>query len=131
VAGFIGEPPMNLMRSTVVKDDGVFFFTFEGSDLRVQVPERARPIVETVRNLTLGVRPVDVFITKSDTSTPVPVAVYENFGDERRVSVRVGKELLNITTTENIVLKQGDIIRLEFNAEKTHLFDQKTGNILR
>ena len=131
VAGFIGEPPMNLLRSTVIKQAGAFFFTFAGSDLRVKVPERAWPLVEDGRSLTLGVRPVDVLITDADTSTPVPVAVYENFGDERRVSVRVGQELLNITTTENLFQRKGDHIRLDFNSEKTHLFDTSTGKVIR
>ena len=131
VAGFIGEPPMNLLRSTVIKHDGAFFFTFAGSDLRVKVPERAWPLVEDGRSLTLGVRTVDVLITDADTSTPVPVAVYENFGDERRVSVRVGQELLNITTTENLFQRKGDHIRLDFNSEKTHLFDTSTGKVIR
>ncbi|MDR0635928.1 MAG: ABC transporter ATP-binding protein [Treponema sp.] len=131
VAGFIGEPPMNLLRSVIVKRDGGFFFSFEGSDLLVKVPERSLPLVSDGQNITLGVRPVDVLITESDTSTPVPVAVYENFGDERRVSVRVGQEYLNITTTENVVYAHGDIIRLDFNSEKTHLFDPESGEAIR
>jgi multiple sugar transport system ATP-binding protein len=53
--------------------------------------------------------------------------VYENFGDERRISVRVGDELLNITSARDIFYKHGDTIRLEFNSERTHLFDPDTG----
>jgi multiple sugar transport system ATP-binding protein len=131
VAGFIGEPPMNLLRSVIVKRESGFFFSFEGSDLMVKVPAHSLPLVADGKKVTLGVRPVDVLITASDTSTPVPVAVYENFGDERRVSVRVGQEHLNITTTENMVYAHGDIIRLDFNSEKTHLFDPETGKAIR
>jgi multiple sugar transport system ATP-binding protein len=131
VAGFIGEPPMNLLRSVVVKRESGFFFSFEGSDLLVKVPKRSLPLVSDGKKVTLGVRPVDVLITSSDTSTPVPVAVYENFGDERRVSVRVGEELLNITTMENVFYERGDIIRLDFNSEKTHLFDPESGEAMR
>jgi multiple sugar transport system ATP-binding protein len=130
VAGFIGEPPMNLLRSIIIKREGGFFFSFEESDLRVKVPERSWPLVSDGKILTLGVRPVDVLITASDTSTPVPVAVYENFGDERRVSLRVGSEHLNITTTENVFYKHGDIIHLEFNSEKIHLFDPESGKTI-
>jgi multiple sugar transport system ATP-binding protein len=131
VAGFIGEPPMNLLRSVIVKQENNFFFAFEGSDLKVKVPERSRRLVSEGKKVTLGVRPVDVLITRADTSTPVPVAVYENFGDERRVSVRVGNELLNITTTENVSYNRGDIIQLDFNSEKTHLFDPETGKVIK
>jgi multiple sugar transport system ATP-binding protein len=58
------------------------------------------------------------------------VVVYENFGDEWRISVRVGEELLNITTADEQTYENGDIIYLEFNSEKTHLFDPATGQAL-
>jgi multiple sugar transport system ATP-binding protein len=127
VAGFIGEPPMNLLRSLIAKTQEGFFFTFTGSDLRVKVPERYNGVVSDGMKLTLGVRPVDVLITDKPSSTPAPVAIYENFGDERRVSIRVGEEHLNLTTAEDVFFKCGDIIHLEFNSEKTHLFDAETG----
>jgi multiple sugar transport system ATP-binding protein len=131
VAGFIGEPPMNLMRSVIAKTQDGFFFTFAGSDLKVKVPGRFNALVSDGQAITLGVRPVDVLITKEETSTPIPVAVYEDFGDERRISVRVGEELLNITTPQDVSYEHGDIIHLEFNSEKTHLFDPTTGNSIR
>jgi multiple sugar transport system ATP-binding protein len=127
VAGFIGEPPMNLLRSQIVKKQEGFFFAFTGSDLRVKVPGRYTNVVSDRMKLTLGVRPVDVLITGKASSTPVPVAIYENFGDERRVSIRVGEDHLNITTTAEVFYQRGDVIHLEFNSEKTHLFDAETG----
>lgn len=127
VAGFIGEPPMNLLPSVIARTEGGFYFTFKESSLRVKVPEIYNPSVRDGMSVTLGVRPVDVIITNKEMSTPVPIAVYENFGDERRLSVRVGGELMNLTTTEELVYKHGDIIHLEFNSAKTHLFDPVTG----
>ncbi|MDR2494837.1 MAG: ABC transporter ATP-binding protein [Spirochaetaceae bacterium] len=127
VAGFIGEPPMNLIPSVIAKTENGFLFTFKGSDLQVQVPERYNELVSDAMTVTLGVRPMDVLITDKHTSTPAQVAVYENFGDERRVGVRVGGDLLNITTTEDVFYTKGDTIHLDFNSEKTHLFDPKTG----
>ena len=133
VAGFIGEPPMNLLKSEIVRVDGGFVFTFEGSDLRIPVPERYNSVISDKMKVTLGVRPVDVLIAGEGekSGTPVPVAVYEDLGDERRVSVRVGGELLNLTTTDQIYYDSGDLISLKFNAEKTHLFDIETGNRIR
>jgi multiple sugar transport system ATP-binding protein len=133
VAGFIGEPPMNLLKSTIIKTQDGFYFTFEGSDIRIRVPARYDPVVKDGMKLTCGVRPMDVLIApEGDTkaSSPIPVAVYENFGDERRVSVRVGDNLLNLTTEAEINYKQGDIIHLEFNEDKTHLFDLESGNAI-
>ena len=84
-------------------------------------------------HLTLGVRPVDVLIDRRDSGagTPIPVSVYENLGDERRLGVRVGDSLLNLTTAEPIYYERGDSVRLRFNAERTHLFDLNTGERIR
>jgi multiple sugar transport system ATP-binding protein len=127
VAGFIGEPPMNLLKSLIIKTEAGFYFSFNESDLRVKVPEHYNSVVEDNMPVTLGVRPVDVIITGKETSTPIPVAVFENFGDERRVSVHVGEENLNLTTSEDVSYDHGDIIHLEFNSAKTHLFNPDTG----
>jgi multiple sugar transport system ATP-binding protein len=133
VAGFIGEPPMNLLKSTITSVAGGYMFTFEGSDLHVPVPERYNHVVKDGMMVTLGVRPVDVLIAGEGehSGTPIPVAIYEDLGDERRVSVRVGENLLNLTTTDQVYYNQGDIISLRLNAEKTHLFDIETGNRIR
>jgi multiple sugar transport system ATP-binding protein len=134
VAGFIGEPPMNLLPSTIVHSDGRFLFTFESSDIRLEVPRRYREVVHDGMSVTLGVRPVDVLISNGDSDsagTAVPVAVYEDLGDERHISVRIGKSLLNITTEKDVYYEKGRIIRLIFHAERTHLFDPKTGERIR
>jgi multiple sugar transport system ATP-binding protein len=131
VAGFIGEPPMNLLPSIIAKTQEGFFFTFAGSDLRVKVPERYNAVVADSMKLTLGVRPVDVLITDKPSSTPVPVSIYENFGDERRISIKVGEGRLNLTTAADVFFNQGDIIHLEFNSEKTHLFNTETGAAIK
>ncbi len=134
VAGFIGEPPMNLMGSHIRKAGGGFVFTFEGSDVRIPVPAHYDSIVSDGLLVTLGVRPVDVLISHSgqDTGgTPIPVAIYEDLGDERRVSVRIGENLLNLTTSDTIHYERGDLVSLKFNADKTHLFNVDTGERIR
>jgi multiple sugar transport system ATP-binding protein len=128
VAGFIGEPPMNLMPSVIKSNNGKYVFTFKDSEVEVTVPLRYKDKVSEGMEVTLGVRPVDVLITEDVTaSTEVSVAVYENLGDERRISVRVGEQLLSMTTAEDVIYNHGDLVRLNFNAERTHLFDKETG----
>jgi len=132
VAGFIGEPPMNLIQSEIVKREGRFMFTFAGSELQVEVPGRYNPVVKDGMKVTLGVRPVDVLIAKEKvSSTPVPVAIYENLGDERRISVRVGEMLLGMTTVDDVSYQPGEQVQLIFHEERTHLFDPETGERIR
>ena len=59
------------------------------------------------------------------------MAIYEDLGDERRISVRVGENLMNLTTADAIYYERGDLVSLKFNAEKTHLFDINTGERIR
>lgn len=132
VAGFIGEPPMNLLTSVIQKQEDKYMFTFEGSDLWVEVPKRYNKTVKDKMKVILGVRPVDVLIARGKAlSTPVPVAVYENLGDERRISVRVGEMLLSMTTPEDVYYEAGQKVQLVFHEERTHLFDPDTGNRIR
>ncbi|HCR82119.1 MAG TPA: ABC transporter ATP-binding protein [Lachnospiraceae bacterium] len=132
VAGFIGEPPMNLMPSVIEKQGDKYMFTFEGSELQVEVPKRYNKVVKDKMKVTLGVRPVDVLIAEEEvSSTPVPVAVYENLGDERRISVRVGEMLLSMTTPEDVYYETGQNVQLVFHEERTHLFDPETGGRIK
>lgn len=133
VAGFIGEPPMNLLPTTIIKTENGFAFSFADSSLRVAVPEKYHSIVYEEMQATLGVRPVDVLISdeKIPGCSPLPVAVYENLGDERRISVRVGEQLLNITTGEDLYFRRGQMVYLRFHEERTHLFNPKTGARIR
>lgn len=131
VAGFIGDPPMNLLHAVIAKKQDGFFFTFAGSDLRVRVPGRYSRLIHDGMKLILGVRPMDVLITGKSSSTPAPVSIYENFGDECRIGIRVGGEYLNLTAASEVFYKHGDLIHLEFNAEKTHLFSAETGTAIK
>ena len=132
VAGFIGEPPMNLLPVTIIKKDGQFMFTFEGSSLEVEVPKKYNKLVHDGMKVTLGVRPVDVMIAnKQVKGTSVPIAIYENLGDERRISVRVGEQLLSMTTADDVYYTAGEQVQLIFHEERTHLFDSETGNRIR
>jgi multiple sugar transport system ATP-binding protein len=128
VAGFIGEPPMNIMTVVISKTESEFFFDFPGSDVRIAVPKRYYPVVRDGMTVRLGVRPNDLFIgTKMSRGSAVQVTVFENLGEERRINIRVGEEYLTLITSDEIRYKPGDIIKLEVKSDKTHLFDLENG----
>lgn len=132
VASFIGEPPMNILETTIVKGDGTFFFTFQDSNLKITVPTRYHSVVSDGFKCKMGVRPMDVLIGGEDSKgTPEEIATFENLGDERRIGIRVGEMLLMLITEDEKRYRSGDIIKLEVRAEKTHLFDIDTGNRIR
>lgn len=129
VAAFIGEPPMNILLTTVIKQENDFYFTFADSHLRILVPRRYYNKVHDGFEVKMGVRPMDLYIGSEDSKgTPERVAVFENLGDERRIGIRVGDHLIMLITNDEKRYRHGDIIKLEVNEDKTHLFDLATGN---
>ena len=132
VASFIGEPPMNILETTIMGENDHFFFTFANSNLKIEVPKRYYNVVQSGFKCKMGVRPMDVLIGAADSKgTPEEVATFENLGDERRIGIHVGSSLLMLITDDEKRYKAGDIIKLEVRGEKTHLFDLETGNRIR
>lgn len=132
VASFIGEPPMNILKTTIVKTDDGYFFTFEGSDLHIAVPKRYYSVVSDGFVCKMGVRPMDVLIGDMNSAgKEEEVATFENLGDERRIGIHVGEELMMVITEEEVVYRAGEHVKLEVVGEKTHLFDIETGDRIR
>ncbi len=132
VAGFIGEPPMNLLTVTIKQTGNDYLFVFADNNLQVPVPVRYNKVLKDGMKVRLGVRPTDVLIGRENSKgTDVEITVFEGLGEERRLHFRVGEEFLTLITTEKIFYRPGDTIKLEFLSEKTHLFDLKTGDKIR
>lgn len=132
VASFIGEPPMNIMVTTIDEVAGEYFFTFANSELRILAPARYKGVLHKGFQVKMGVRPMDVLVGNLDSKgTPVEVATFENLGDERRIGIRVGENLLMLITDDETRYRAGNPIKLEVRGEKTHLFDMETGERIR
>ena len=66
VASFIGEPPMNILTTTIIHHENDFYFTFEDSELRIVVPQRYYDIVKDGMKVRVGVRPTDIYVGGPD-----------------------------------------------------------------
>ena len=132
VAGFIGEPPMNILETTVIRRERDFFFTFEDADLQIHVPHRYDDVVSEGFKTKMGVRPMDIMIGGPDSKgSPAKISTFENLGDERRIGIAVGSAKIMVITEDERRYEAGDAVKLEVRAEKTHLFDIRTGNRIR
>ncbi|NDL67686.1 ABC transporter ATP-binding protein [Anaerotalea alkaliphila] len=132
VAGFIGEPPMNINTVKVEKTDKGTFFKFVDADIAIPVPDRYLPVVSEGMKVRLGVRPTDLMIgDENSKGSDAKISVFENLGEERKISFRVGTEFLTLVTPDEKRYKQGDPVKLEVKADKTHLFDVETGEVIR
>ena len=117
VAGFIGSPPMNLLKGAA---DGLRF-TVGGETLAL--PQAAPRAGE----LMLGVRPEDVEIDPQG-AWAMKVEMQEMLGAERLVYGHVGALPFTLRIDGNLAApKTGDVIRLRAPQEYLHWFDAQSG----
>ena len=117
VAGFIGSPPMNLMKGQAQGQ------RFTLGDMALALPNAAPRDGE----LMMGVRPEHVDIAP-DGTWPLVVEMLEMLGAERLVYGRLGSELftLRIDGTD-VPPRVGDRVLLKVEPGHVHWFDPGTG----
>jgi multiple sugar transport system ATP-binding protein len=129
VAGFLGEPPMNIFG---VKSDSNRHLVVPGTDFALPITDYVGKLLGNRTSARLGVRPWGIHVspTPLEGSVPATVSVVENLGDETRVGVRYGEMLLMASTDMMRAYKPGSKVNLVFEDEDLNLFDQDTGERL-
>ncbi|MBV8277646.1 MAG: ABC transporter ATP-binding protein [Verrucomicrobia bacterium] len=129
VAGFLGEPPMNIFRA-VVADSGRL--VIPDTDFALPITPGVKKLIDSRKELKLGIRPwgIRVSQTQTDGSVPGKVAVVEDLGDETRVGVRYGEVLIMSSIPVTRRYRPGLQVFLRFNEEDLNLFDSITGERL-
>jgi len=120
VAGFIGAPPMNLLKGTA---DGSRFTT-EGQILQLPRPApRNGPLV-------MGLRPEHANFSEGDgPGWALKVEVVETLGAERLVYCRLGHDLFTVRIEGTLPApKAGTSADLHALAEHLHWFDAESGH---
>ncbi len=120
VASFIGDPPMNIVDAVVAKNSKRCVFTF--SDIRLAVPKDIVPNLHDKQRVRFGVRPDDVVISAD--GLPVRVSVFENLGEEKRMSIRLHDDsYFMISTLERVQYSAHAVIKVRLKEGKVHVFD--------
>ncbi len=136
VAGFIGSPPMNLVRGTLaVTSDGLAFIAEEASDapLRVSLDGAlARAAAGAVgRAVVLGIRPEDIRPEGSHVPLSARIDVVEPMGAETFVHLVGSGYTLIARLAPSAKPARGDTFPFSFAPGKLHLFDAASGAALR
>jgi len=131
VAGFIGEPPMNLVPAELAEDGR----RLRGADQDLALPPRFQGVLRrtTSPRLVLGIRPADLAVELPPTAGGRPGAVYsvQPRGDSVVVAVQTTTGLLLAETPAGASLAVGDRVGLGFPPDRIHLFDAESGgNVL-
>ncbi len=115
VAGFIGNPAMNLIEGTV--QDGTF--TAAQTEIHgLDAPDGP---------VTLGFRAEDASVGTSGGQITGPIYTMELLGDATMVSLRIGGTLVSTKADKSFRADIGDQISINIPKEICHLFDGKTG----
>ena len=80
--------------------------------------------------VSYGVRPGDISISGSGLGIAAKVIVVEPTGAETELLLDVGGTKLIVVIHGRAQAQPDDVIRLEIDAAKTHLFDSQTGKRL-
>jgi ABC-type sugar transport system ATPase subunit len=131
VAGFIGNPPMNLIPGTL---RGGGMSTFTSPDFNLTLPDVPSVAIDG-QEVVLGVRPQDIELVL-DADAPATargkVWVVELIGSEKLVEVAFGdRRRVTVQVRAEAAINIDDVVALKLNARRAHLFDAATGRALR
>ncbi len=142
VAGFIGSPPMNFLKGSLVREGGRLVFVEENpaaTPVRVTLDERLSKIGETHlgKSVIFGIRPEDV----EDTATlagadagatiEVKVEVSEPMGSETYLYLTTGASSFIGRVKPTDRFEPDQRIKVTLRLSKAHLFDGATEKVLK
>ncbi len=123
VAQFIGSPSMNVLSGTLRKT---------GSGAYVDVKGEHWPVADVAsaddgQAVSYGVRPGDLSISESGQGVAAKVVVVEPTGAETELLLEVGDSQLILVMHGRTSAQPDDLVHLEIDVAKTHLFDGQSG----
>ncbi len=129
VAGFIGSPPMNIMKATLKEEKGKVI-TDEG-DFQLTVDSSMAGALRSYvgKDVLFGVRPEDLLYTtdpKEPNSLKTRVEVVEPLGAEILLYVSTKLHQIVVRIPPHIILHVGDEVYFKPAMEKVHFFDIET-----
>ena len=139
VAGFIGSPPMNLLKGKIQRKEGGLLFVETADSNPLTLPIRG--YLESVagkyidKEVVFGIRPEQIGNEPRSevTSTPVNliVEIAEPMGSESLVYLKTGAGSLIARIQGDHIFHLGEKVVAHFDLDKVTLFDPKTENVLK
>ncbi len=134
VAGFIGTPPMNIIKASIQRRDGRLVVSTAGFNYTLPQETSSKLSGHAFEGeVLLGVRPEDLLISQQASNISVfeaEVYVVEPMGPSVMVDFRIDESALKSVTSSKLALAAGDKVWIGFQPEKIHIFDAKTEEAL-
>ncbi|HEY5932485.1 MAG TPA: sn-glycerol-3-phosphate ABC transporter ATP-binding protein UgpC [Nitrospira sp.] len=137
VAGFIGSPPMNLLKGKVEKIDSGLAFVEEAKEHSLTVPLRGQ--LETLASnyvgkpIVFGIRPEHLTNEVSADHIPITatIEISEPMGSESIVYFKAATGSLIARVPGEHIYHPGEQLTVQLNMEKVHLFDAQTEQVIK
>jgi multiple sugar transport system ATP-binding protein len=129
VAGFIGSPAMNFAHVTVTGSNGAVYAENKGLRVKLPVEIAQRLNGHAERDVTLGIRPEDIYLASGapdEMAFDANVEVIEQLGSEIVLDMKVGDSTMVASIEPATKVKLHDTLRLAMRPSRLHLFDAKT-----
>ena len=138
VAGFIGSPPMNLLKGKVEQRPGGLFFCekAENNALSFPLEGRLQPLASKYvgKEVVFGIRPEHISNEpKAGSSTPVTlnVDIAEPMGSESLVYLKAGSGNVIARIQGEHVFHMGEPVAVQLDLDKVSLFNPETEGVIR
>ena len=123
VAGFIGSPKMNFIKSKVLSiDESKVEINLLGSNILISKKIKTNNITEVI----FGIRPEDIIITNdSNFDLQCKAFVVEKLGSNTFIYLDNDGDPIVVEASGDSSIKVGDDLKIKFDLNKINLFDSK------
>jgi multiple sugar transport system ATP-binding protein len=131
VAGFIGNPPMNLVDGKITKSGDNFSINFPGG-FQLPVPDKPDAKISEEQEIVMGLRPEDIFLAggnnnlTDDWKFDAEIIVTEPLGSETYMHLDVSGLKITGKCEGRRAVRPKDTIKLAFNLNHLHIFDAES-----
>ena len=136
VADFVGEPPMNFIKATLVREKNDYMAKLYNQKLKI--PENYKDAIEKfykgdVIEIMLGIRPIYIYISEPVEGQTVSgeVYVFEDIGESGILTVQIGDALIRVELSPGYSFKLGERVNITFDLEKILIFNPTTGERIK
>ena len=133
VAGFIGSPPMNFLKGTILAEDGDYYFQDRSIKLRILPHFYSRIAQYKGQALTMGIRPEDIYDkifaqdARPEFTITATVDVVEPMGSEIYLYLTCGANNFVVRVSNQDTAAMNQDLQVVFDMSKALFFDPQTG----
>ncbi len=133
VARLVGDPGMNLLPGTLVRDDGAL--RFRHKEMTVDLSDETRTRLDasgSSGNVVLGVRATDMEIAEPGAADAhrVEVYSYEPFGKYAILTAKLGGDMIKAKIFDATHVDIGDVLSIRLHGRNAVVFDAATAKAI-